>query len=259
MLFIANLVRAGFVSALMGQRSQETTAQGEFCMKAVISRAIGGPQTLEFAEVEVPSPKAGEVLVKVAACGVNYPDALIIEDKYQFKPSRPFSPGSEIAGTIESAGPDAANLQPGMRILASAGWGGMAEKLTVPAERCFVIPDAMPFEEAASFLMTYGTSHYALKDRGHLKPGELLLVLGAAGGVGSAAIEIGKAMGARVIAAASSEEKVAFAKSCGADELHSTVTTTFPSAFRLESHAIASPDWASGKHFEMRGLIAPLS
>jgi len=187
-------------------------------MKAIISRTAGGPQTLRFEDVEVPSPQAGEVLVEVAACGVNYPDALIIEDKYQFKPERPFSPGSEIAGTIECAGSGVANLQPGMRVLAPVGWGGMAEKLVLPAERCIVIPDAMPFEEAASFLMTYGTSYYALKDRGHLQPGDVLLVLGAAGGVGSAAVELGKAMGARVIAAASSEDKVAFAKSCGADE-----------------------------------------
>jgi NADPH2:quinone reductase len=187
-------------------------------MKAVISRTTGGPQSLEFADIEAPAPKSGEVLVRVAACGVNYPDALIIEDRYQFKPARPFSPGSEIAGTVEAVGPDVSGFRAGQRILASTGWGGMAEMLCVPAERCFAIPDSMPFDEAASLLMTYATSYHALKDRGRSKPGEVLLVLGAAGGVGSAAVELGKAMGARVVAAASSEEKVAFAKSCGADD-----------------------------------------
>jgi NADPH2:quinone reductase len=187
-------------------------------MKAVLSRAAGGPQSLALEEIEAPAPKAGEVLIKVAACGVNFPDALIIEDKYQFKPERPFAPGSEVAGTIEAVGAGVIDLKPGRRVLASLGWGGMAEKVVAAAGRCVVIPDAMPFDEAAAFLMTYGTSYHALKDRGHLKPGDTLLVLGAAGGVGSAAVEIGKAIGARVIAAASSDEKVAMAKEWGADE-----------------------------------------
>jgi len=187
-------------------------------MKAVLSRAAGGPQTLMLEEVEAPAPKAGEVLIKVAACGVNFPDALIIEDKYQFRPERPFAPGSEVAGTIEAIGAGVIDLKPGQRVLASVGWGGMAEKVAAAAGRCVVIPDAMPFDEAAAFLMTYGTSYHALKDRGHLKPGDTLLVLGAAGGVGSAAVEIGRALGARVIAAASSDEKVAKAKEWGADE-----------------------------------------
>jgi NADPH2:quinone reductase len=187
-------------------------------MKAVLSRAAGGPQTLVLEEIEAPAPKAAEVLIKVAACGVNFPDALIIEDKYQFKPTRPFAPGSEVAGTIEAVGASVIDLKPGQRVLASVGWGGMAEKVVTAAGRCVVIPDPMPFDEAAAFLMTYGTSYHALKDRGHLKPGGTLLVLGAAGGVGSAAVEIGKAIGARVIAAASSGEKVEKAKEWGADE-----------------------------------------
>jgi NADPH:quinone reductase len=187
-------------------------------MKAVLSKAVGGPETLVLDEIAAPSPQAGEVLVKVAACGVNFPDALIIEDKYQFKPERPFAPGGEIAGVIEAVGEGASQLRPGQRILASIGWGGMAEKVAVAASRCVAIPANMPFDEAAAFLMTYGTSHHALKDRAHLQRGDVLLVLGAAGGVGSAAIEIGKAMGARVIAAASSEEKVAAAKEWGADD-----------------------------------------
>ena len=187
-------------------------------MKALLSRAVGGPETLELADVADPSPGKGEALIRVAACGVNYPDSLIIADKYQFKPSRPFSPGGEIAGVIEAVGEGVSGLTVGQRVLASCGWGGMAEKVAVEVRRIVPIPDAMPFEEAAALLMTYGTSYYALKDRAALKSGEALLVLGAAGGVGSAAVELGKAMGARVIAAASSEEKVAAAREFGADD-----------------------------------------
>src|SRR4051794_29739322 len=187
-------------------------------MKAVLSRAVGGPETLDFAEIADPVPGKGEALIRVAACGVNFPDSLIIEDRYQFKPSRPFSPGGEVAGTIEAVGDGVSGLEIGQRVLASTGWGGMAERIVCEMRRVTPIPDAMPFDEAAAFLMTYGTSYYALKDRAALKPGESLLVLGAAGGVGSAAVELGKAMGARVIAAASSAEKVEAAKSWGADE-----------------------------------------
>jgi NADPH2:quinone reductase len=187
-------------------------------MKAMLSRAVGGPATLELAEVPDPTPGKGEVIVRVAACGVNFPDSLIIEDKYQFKPARPFAPGGEVAGVIEALGEGVRDLKVGQRVLASTGWGGMAEKITVELRRVMPIPDAIPFDEAAAFLMTYGTSYYALKDRAQLKAGETLLVLGAAGGVGSAAVELGKAMGARVIAAASSEEKVEAAKSWGADD-----------------------------------------
>jgi NADPH2:quinone reductase len=194
------------------------TTHGELCMRAVLSKAAGGPETLVLENIEAPSPKPGEVLVKVAACGVNYPDALIIEDKYQSKPPRPFAPGVEVAGVIEATGPGVTELAPGQRVIALVGWGGMAEKVAVAAARCVPIPQAMPFDEAAAFLMTYGTSYHALKDRGRLRPGEVLLVLGAAGGVGSAAVELGKAMGARVIAAASSQEKVEMARTCGADE-----------------------------------------
>ena len=187
-------------------------------MKAVLSRAVGGPDRLELADVADPVAAKGEVVIRVAACGVNFPDALIIEDKYQVKPTRPFSPGGEVAGVVEAVGEGVAGLAVGQRVLASTGWGGMAEKVACEARRVTPIPDAMPFEEAAALLMTYGTSYYALKDRAALKAGETLLVLGAAGGVGSAAVELGKAMGARVIAAASSPEKVAAAKSWGADE-----------------------------------------
>jgi NADPH2:quinone reductase len=148
---------------------------------------------------------------------VNFPDSLIIEDKYQIRPSRPFSPGSEVSGVVERVGADVVRLRAGQRVIASTGWGGMAEKVAVTQERVMAIPDSMPFDEAASLLFTYGTTYHALKDRAHLKPGQSLLVLGAAGGVGSAAVELGKAMGARVIAAASTLEKVDMAKSWGAD------------------------------------------
>ncbi len=186
-------------------------------MKAVLSKAPGGPASLVLEEIADPAPRPGEVVVRVAACGVNFPDALIIEDKYQVRPPRPFSPGGEIAGVIDSLGVEVAGLRVGERVLAAVGWGGMAEKVAVAAARVIPIPDAMPFDEAAALLLTYGTTYHALKDRAHLKPGESLLVLGAAGGVGSAAVELGKAIGARVIAAASTEEKVAQAKLWGAD------------------------------------------
>ncbi|NBJ09592.1 NADPH:quinone oxidoreductase family protein [Microvirga arsenatis] len=187
-------------------------------MLALLSRQPGGPETLVLDTVAEPRPKAGEVLLAVRACGVNYPDALIIEDRYQFKPERPFSPGGEVSGVVEAVGEGVSFLKVGDRVIGSCGWGGMAEKLAIAADRCIPMPDAMPFDEAAAFVMTYGTSYHALKDRAQLKPGETLLVLGAAGGVGLAAVELGKAMGAKVIAAASSEEKAALARKHGADE-----------------------------------------
>jgi NADPH2:quinone reductase len=169
-------------------------------------------------EVADPEPRPGAAVVAVKACGVNYPDVLIIEDRYQFKPPRPFSPGGEIAGVVTALGEGVSGLKVGDRVLGSTGNGGMAEAIRLDAARLTRIPDAMPFDEAAAFLMTYGTSYYALKDRGRLQAGETLLVLGAAGGVGLAAVELGVAMGARVVAAASSEEKVALAKARGASE-----------------------------------------
>jgi NADPH2:quinone reductase len=186
-------------------------------MKAVLSKAPGGPASLVLEEVADPTPRPREVVVRVAACGVNFPDSLIIEDKYQIRPPRPFSPGGEVSGVIESVGAEVEDLAVGQRVLASPGWGGMAEKVAVAAARVVPIPDAMPFDEAAALLFTYGTTYHALKDRAHLEPGETLLVLGAAGGVGSAAVELGKAMGARVIAAASTQDKVDLAMSWGAD------------------------------------------
>ncbi|WP_269715049.1 NADPH:quinone oxidoreductase family protein [Caulobacter sp. NIBR2454] len=186
-------------------------------MKAVLSQSVGGPETLKLEDLPDPTAGAGQVVLDVKACGVNYPDVLIIQDMYQFKPQRPFAPGGEVSGVVSGVGEGVSHLKVGDRVLASTGWGGMAEKLQVDAARVVPIPDTMPFDEAAAFLMTYGTSYYGLKDRGHIKPGETLLVLGAAGGVGLAAVELGKAMGAKVIAAASSQEKVDLAISRGAD------------------------------------------
>jgi NADPH:quinone reductase len=185
-------------------------------MKAMLSRQAGGPETLTLATLPDPVPAAGEVLLQVKACGVNYPDVLIIEDRYQFKPPRPFAPGGEVAGVVVAVGAGVSALSPGDRVIGSTIAGGMAEKLALEANLCVPMPDAMPFDEASALVLTYGTAIYALKDRAGLKRGESLLVLGAAGGVGLAAVELGKAMGARVIAAASSEEKVAFARAHGA-------------------------------------------
>jgi len=187
-------------------------------MKAVLSKAVGGPDTLVLEEVADPTLKPGEVLVAVKACGVNYPDVIIIEDKYQFKPERPFSPGGEIAGVVEAVGEGVTKVKVGDRVIGQAGWGGMAEKIALAEVRCIPMPVGMSFEEGAAFIMTYGTSHYALKQRADIKPGETLLVLGAAGGVGLAAVELGKAAGARVIAACSNQEKVDLCKAHGADD-----------------------------------------
>ena len=186
-------------------------------MKALLSEAPGGPETLVLKDVPQPQPGPGEVLVAVKACGVNYPDFLIIQDKYQFRPQRPFAPGAEIAGIVEHLGEGVSTLQPGDRVIGSLLSGGMAEKAVVAAAKCLPIPNSMPFDEASAFILTYGTSYHALKNRAALKPGETLLVLGAAGGVGVAAVELGKAMGARVIAAVSSEDKLAIAREHGAD------------------------------------------
>jgi NADPH2:quinone reductase len=167
----------------------------------------------------LPSPTAGpgEVRIRVRACGVNYPDTLIIEDKYQFRPARPFAPGGEVSGEIDQLGEGVTGLKLGDHVIAMLGHGGMAEQVVTKAAKVFAAPTGMPFDEAATFILTYGTSYHALKQRGTLKAGETLLVLGAAGGVGLAAVELGKAMGARVIAAVSSEEKLALAKAHGAD------------------------------------------
>ncbi len=187
-------------------------------MKALLSKAPGGPETLTIEEIESPDVGDGEVLITIRAAGVNYPDVLIIEDKYQLRPERPFSPGTEVAGVVSAVGDGVTEFKPGDRVIGYCDWGGMAEMVAVSRERCTLIPEYMPFEEAAGLVFTYGTSHYALKWRGGLQTGEKVLVLGAAGGVGSAAVELAKAAGAEVIAACSSQEKVNFCLAAGADK-----------------------------------------
>ncbi|KIN70191.1 Oxidoreductase, zinc-binding dehydrogenase family [Sulfitobacter noctilucicola] len=187
-------------------------------MKAMLSKEVGGPETLVLEDMPTPEPGKKQVRIRVHAAGVNFPDTLIIRDMYQMKPPRPFAPGGEIAGEVEAVGEGVSNLSVGDRVLGMTGFGGFATHVVADADRVIKIPDNMPYEEAACFVLTYGTSHHALKDRAGIKEGDSLLILGAAGGVGVAAIELGKAAGARVIAAVSSEEKAQFCRDLGADE-----------------------------------------
>jgi NADPH:quinone reductase len=186
-------------------------------MKALLSKAAGGPETLVLEEVADPVAGPGEILVAIKACSVNFPDVLVIEDKYQFKPQRPFAPGSEIAGVVEALGEGVTQWKVGDRILSgTSSSGGMAEKIVLDASRAYALPAERSFAEGASLLLTYGTSMHALLDRGKIKEGDVMLVLGAAGGVGISAIELGVAFGARVVAAVSSPEKAAAAIAAGA-------------------------------------------
>lgn len=187
-------------------------------MKALLSIRAGGPDTLVLTEVNDPRPGPGEVLISVQACGVNYPDLLIIEDRYQARPERPFAPGSEVAGIVESVGERVTEFQPGDRVMGQLPWSGMAEKAVVPESKCIRMPQSMSFEQASAFLITFGTTYYAFKQRAHLQPRDTLLILGAAGGVGLAAVQIGAALGARVIAACSSPEKLDLCRQHGAQE-----------------------------------------
>ncbi|HZF42458.1 MAG TPA: NADPH:quinone oxidoreductase family protein [Sphingomonadaceae bacterium] len=188
-------------------------------MKALLSTASGGPETLQFTDVPDPTPGPGQLLVRVWACAINYPDVLIIEDKYQFKPPRPFAPGGEIAGEVVAMGEGVVGWAVGDRVIAMLGHGGLQEQVLVGAEMALRLPEGRSFAEGAALILTYATSIHALLDRGRLRAGQTLLVLGAAGGVGLAAVELGKAYGARVIAAVSSEEKAAAAREAGADEV----------------------------------------
>src|SRR6185295_16399558 len=187
-------------------------------MKAILCKAFGPPESLVFEEVASPVPGPGEAVVSVKAASVNFPDVLIIENKYQLKPPLPFSPGSELAGIVKSVGDGVTRVTPGDRVLAITGYGAFAEEVRVEASRLLPIPPGMDFATAAAFGLTYATSDHALSDRGALAAGETLLVLGAAGGVGIAAIEIGKARGARVIACASTDDKLAVCRAHGADD-----------------------------------------
>lgn len=187
-------------------------------MKAIVCKAYGLPSSLVLEDIESPKPKEKEVLVSVKACGVNFPDTLIIQGLYQFKPELPFTPGSDIAGIVKEVGSEVKHLKVGDEVFGFVAHGGFAEEVIVPSNACFPKPPNMDFPTAASFMMAYGTSYHALKDRAQIKAGETLLVLGASGGVGLAAVELGKLMGAKVIAAASSDDKLALCKEYGADE-----------------------------------------
>jgi NADPH:quinone reductase len=186
-------------------------------VKALLSNAPGGPDTLELRDLPDPQPGPGQLLVRVRACAINYPDVLIIEDKYQFKPPRPFAPGGEIAGMVEAVGEGVSGWAQGDRLIAMIGHGGLAEKVVIATAQAIPLPPERSFEDGSALILTYATSIHALLDRGRLKTGETLLVLGAAGGVGLAAVELGKAYGARVVAAVSSEEKAEAARQAGAD------------------------------------------
>jgi NADPH2:quinone reductase len=188
-------------------------------MKAVLCKAFGEPESLVIEDIPSPVPGPGEVLVDVHASAVNFPDVLMIAGKYQSKPPFPFSPGGELAGTVAAIGPECERFAVGDRVFGGIGHGAFAEQIAVPENRLRAMPHEMSFAEASAISTTYGTSYYALKQRANLQPGETLLVLGAGGGVGLAAVELGACMGARVIAAASSDEKLAAAKSAGAHEL----------------------------------------
>jgi len=187
-------------------------------MKAIVCKEFGPPSSLVFEEVPDLEPGPGEVVIDVKAAGVNFPDVLIVQGLYQFKPPLPFSPGHEVAGDVRSVGEGVTSLKPGDRVIAVVGHGGFAEQVAVEAARCFPMPDAMDYATGAGFVLAHSTSHYALRDRAKLQEGETLLVLGAAGGVGLAAVELGLAMGARVIAAASSDEKLETCRKRGAAE-----------------------------------------
>ena len=187
-------------------------------MRAVLCKALGPPASLVVEDVLPLQPGPGEVVIGVKACGVNFPDVLIIQGKYQYKPPLPFSPGREAAGPILRTGPGISQFKVGDRVMANLETGGFAEEAIAKIERVLPIPEGLNDVLASAFVMTYGTSLYALKDRGRLAKGQTLLVLGAGGGIGIASIEIGKLLGARVIAAASSEEKLALCREHGADE-----------------------------------------
>jgi NADPH:quinone reductase len=186
-------------------------------MKAVLCKAYGPPEDLELAETDAPQPGKDQVLVSVQASGINFPDTLIIQGKYQFKPPLPFIPGSDVAGIVTAIGENIRHVQIGSHVIGTTNIGGFAEEVAVDGHLLIPIPASVDFAAAAGLVMPYGTSYYALKDRAQIKAGETLLVLGAAGGVGLAAIELAKLMGAHVIAAASSAEKLEICKTYGAD------------------------------------------
>lgn len=186
-------------------------------MKAILCTHAGTPDDLSLADLPDPSAGPGEAVVRIAAAALNFFDLLIVAGKYQYKPAFPFSPAAEFAGTVESLGPGVTGFAVGDRVMGYSVWGAARERLAIDASRLVKLPEGLDFDRAAGLCVTYGTSYYALKDRGGLKRGETLAVLGASGGVGLAAVELGRIMGARVIACASSDEKLAFARRHGAE------------------------------------------
>ncbi len=201
-------------------------------MKALLCTRHGTPDDLVIADIPEPEPGPGEAVVRVAAAALNFFDTLIIADKYQHKPALPFSPAAEFAGVIERVGPDVSGFAAGDRVLGNIGWGAAREKVAVAAEKLVAIPDGLDFDRAAGLSVTYGTTLYALRDRAKLKPGETLAVLGAAGGTGLSAVEIGKLMGARVIACASADDKLALTRARGADDGVNYATSDLKAALR---------------------------
>lgn len=188
-------------------------------MRALICSELTGPEALSLGELPEPEPGPGELRIQVSAAALNFPDGLIVEGRYQFKPDLPFVPGSEAAGVIDALGSGVTEFTIGQRVGCSARWGAFAEHMIAPSSSCFAIPDGMPYTDAAAFGLAYGTSYHALVQRGRLRKGETVLILGAGGGVGLAAVQIAKALGARVIAGASSPEKLEFARMAGADAI----------------------------------------
>ena len=186
-------------------------------MRALLCKSHGLPETLVVNELPPPQPGPGQMLIDVKAAGVNFPDALIIQNKYQLKPTLPFAPGAELAGVVAQVGAGVTRFKPGDAVCGATGFGAFAEDVVVEADKMFAVPEGVPFDVAGSFVLAYGTSHHALVDRAGLRAGESVVVLGAAGGVGLAAVEIAKAVGARVIACASSDDKLALCRAHGAD------------------------------------------
>ena len=221
-------------------------------MKALLSKTPGKPDALVLEDVPALEPGKGEIVIDVKAVGVNYPDVLIIQDMYQFKPERPFSPGGELSGIVKSVGEGVTKVKVGDRVMGSIGWGGMAEEAKVDEARVRPFPDSMSFEEAAALLMTYGTSYYALKDRGNCKAGESLLVLGAAGGVGLAAVELGAAMGMEARTRSTSPSRKAQSTASSIRAARSSAPIRKPSPTR--SRSLAAAAWTSS----MTGLAATM-
>ncbi|MEP1964866.1 NADPH:quinone oxidoreductase family protein [Tateyamaria sp.] len=217
-------------------------------MRAMQLTALGHP--LELRDVNVPEPGAGEVLVRIHTCGLNFGDTLIVKGTYQEKPPLPATVGMEMCGTIEALGEGVAHLHVGQRIAAYSGFGGLAEYAALPAAICVPVPDQMPPVDAAAFLIAYGTSHVALDYKAHLKPGERLLVLGASGGVGLTAVELGKLMGAEVIAVARGADKLAVAKAAGADHLLDSETCDLRADVKALGGADVVYDPVGGEFFD---------